>query len=323
MLRSVEPVIGSSEHVRTNPDAVEVIADWMAYEPFAPPEGGPAGPFDWGDDPDVLIDAVMLKACLDFAFTGFDTGERFEVDYLGRRWSDSEAMYACLHRAWTAGTPILDGDYQASVDADELSRVFEGPVAMPMVPERVVILNDVGAVLAAIYGGRFHRFIRDCAPAVYADGDGLLDRLIVEFPRFDDTSTHDGAPVSFHKLGQLAIWSLHLTAGEQGDVVVRDLASLSAFADYVVPVGLRLMRILEYTDELETAITSGELIARDSDEEIEIRAHSIYASALLTEAINRRRPDDRQLIIPNIDFRLWSTYHTTHWPHHLTRTVMY
>ena len=26
---------------------------------------------------------------------------------------------------------------------------------------------------------------------------------------------------------------------------------------------------------------------------------------------------------PQIDARLWLPYHTTFWPHHLTRTIMY
>ena len=29
------------------------------------------------------------------------------------------------------------------------------------------------------------------------------------------------------------------------------------------------------------------------------------------------------LIIPEVDYRLWKSYHATHVPHHLTRTIMY
>jgi hypothetical protein len=64
-------------------------------------------------------------------------------------------------------------------------------------------------------------------------------------------------------------------------------------------------------------------IEQGSDEEIEIRASAIWACHLLTEAVNRRRPDDRQVIEPVIDARLWTHYHETHWPHHLTVTTAY
>jgi hypothetical protein len=324
VLASVDAVVDSTRHVRTDPSSVERVADWMAYEEFAPPHGGPAGPFDFGTaDYDTAIDAVMVKECLDFAFTDFDTGERFEVDYLGRRWSDSEALLACLHRAWAAGVPVLEGEFLAAMTRDRLDSLLAGRVEMPMLDERVAILRDVGAVLGERYGGRFHRFVRSCDAALFSSGDGLLERLVVEFPRFSDTSPYRDHTVVFHKLAQLALWSLHLRVGAVGGVAIRDLDAMSAFADYVVPVALRLMGIIEYAPELERRILDGILIDRDSDEEVEIRAHSLYATALLTEAINDRRPPDRAIVIPQLDYRLWSAYHTTWWPHHLTRTVMY
>jgi len=46
-------------------------------------------------------------------------------------------------------------------------------------------------------------------------------------------------------------------------------------------------------------------------------------TALLTEEINKLRPANRRVIIPQIDARLWTHYHTTTWPHHLTQTIMY
>ena len=98
---------------------------------------------------------------------------------------------------------------------------------------------------------------------------------------------------------------------------------MTAFADYIVPVALRVMDILAYSPALEERIRSHQTIARDSEEEVEIRAHMLYATALLTEDVNALRPPDMQVIIPQVDARLWLNYHTTHWPHHLTRTIMY
>ena len=39
--------------------------------------------------------------------------------------------------------------------------------------------------------------------------------------------------------------------------------------------------------------------------------------------MNKLRPKDLQIINPQIDARLWTHYHTTWWPHHLTKTIMY
>ena len=101
------------------------------------------------------------------------------------------------------------------------------------------------------------------------------------------------------------------------------MESMSAFADYIVPVALEVMKIIEYSEELKNKIINGEIIPRDSLEEIEIRATSLYATAKLTEEINKRRPSEKSIIIPQLDYRLWKQYHATHRPHHLTITTMY
>ncbi len=98
---------------------------------------------------------------------------------------------------------------------------------------------------------------------------------------------------------------------------------MTAFADYIVPVGLEVLGITRYSGGLADAISAGRMVPRDSPQEVEIRAHCVYAVALLTDAINRIRPADRQVVMAQVDSRLWTHYHTTFRPHHLTRTVMY
>ena len=104
---------------------------------------------------------------------------------------------------------------------------------------------------------------------------------------------------------------------------IEDMESMTAFADYIVPVALIVMKITQYSEELEEKIMNGKMIERNSTEEIEIRAATIYATAKLTESVNRRRKDVESLIIPQLDYRLWKHYHATHFPHHLTYTTMY
>jgi len=323
VLESVMPVIEESKHVQTSRSAVDAVASWMAYETFIFPSGSVGGDFDMGSDPDRIMDITLLESALNFAFTDFDSGVKYEVDYKGRACSDTEGMFARIHEAIDDGTPILSGDYLSSITRADLERIFVGNIEMPMLDERVEILNDIGTTLVDQYDGVFHRFVRDCAPTMYADGDGLLERLITEFPRFNDVSDYHGSEVTILKLAQLALWSLHMALHASGDWMLTDLADMTAFADYIVPVGLRVMGILEYSPDLERRIADGVMIERDSDEEIEIRAHTLYATAVLTDALNSIRPADRQLIIPQVDHRFWRTYHATFWPHHLTKTIMY
>jgi len=165
--------------------------------------------------------------------------------------------------------------------------------------------------------------VESCSGRLYDNGNGLIERLVSEFPRFDDTSKLDGHEIKFYKLAQLGMWMLYATLNPVGKFRVDDIGKMTAFADYIVPVALRLHGITRYSERLENTINGHELIPRDSRWEIEIRAHCLYATALLTEEINKLRPASRQVLIPQIDARFWLHFHTTDWPHHLTRTIMY
>ena len=323
VLQSVTGVVERSRHVTTSVDALERVASWMGYEEFNFPSGAMDGAFSDRTDPAEIIDVSFFYAVMNFAFSDFGTGVKFATTQDGRTWSDSEAMFACVNRALAAGVPLLDGGYLAEMGRDDLAAVFSGNIEIPMLDERVEILNEAGSRLAERYEGAAHRFVADCAPAMYAGGDGLMERLVVEFPRFNDVSTHDGHEVQLHKLAQLWLWQLHMSLAASGSFAVADLDRMTAFADYIVPVALRLMGVMSYAPELEAAINRGDHIPRDSAAEVEIRAHTLYATALLTDAINQIRPASLALVVPQLDFRLWKSYHATFWPHHLTRTVMY
>ena len=326
VLTSIQPVIDGSTYVKTNQKEIARVAAWMAAEEFQPLRGSAAaapGPFDIGPDPDQNIDLTMLITTLNFAFTDFESSRKFEVEYNGARYSDSEAMFACLHRAIKGGEPLLTGKWAALVQRQNLEQIFRGESEMPMLDEHVAALNAVGATLVERYQGKWHRWVASCAPALYANGEGLLERLVTEFPRFNDISEWKGKKVQIQKLSQLGLWSLHRGLAPLGRDVLSDPEMCTAFADYIVPVALRVMGIFEYEASLERRIMAGEMINRDSEEEIEIRAHTVYATALLTDEVNARRPADKQLLIPQVDYRLWKSYHATHFPHHLTRTTMY
>ena len=81
--------------------------------------------------------------------------------------------------------------------------------------------------------------------------------LTRDFPRFHDVADWQGQEVRFWKLAQLAVWFLEVTL--PGGLAFRDLDRLTAFADYIVPAGMRAMGILRYSDELDRAIGDGEL----------------------------------------------------------------
>jgi len=320
VLDSLRPVIEHPRDVHTNVDRIVEVASWMAYEELPMPDY--AMPLDIGGGSDRTIDFVMVSNSIDTAFTDFSNHIKFQVDYAGQHWSDSDAEFACLKRALDNGIPILDGGYLAKITREELNRIFAGNVEMPMLDEKLAVLHEVGGVLAEKYQGRFSNFIHSCSPKLYDNGNGYVDRLVREFLRFNDVSLYDGHEIKFYKLAQLGVWMLYRQL-RNGAFRLEDPGRMTAFADYIVPAALRVMGMTSYSPALEHAINTYQMIPRDSTQEIEIRAHCLYATALLTEEVNKLRPQNLQVIIPQLDARLWTHYHTTHWPHHLTRTIMY
>jgi Potential Queuosine, Q, salvage protein family len=322
VLDSLAPVIQHSRDVRTDVSRIAEVAGWMVYEELPMPEYGlPLGHGE--DDPDWTIDFLLTTSCVDTAFTDFSSHVKFQVEFAGRRWSDSDALFACMKRALEDGVPVLDGDFLSRLTRSDMEKIFAANIELPMLDEKLQILHQVGAVLDKQYQGRFHHFVRSCSRKLYDGGHGLVERLTREFHRFNDVSLYDGHIVKFYKLPQLAFWFLYLSLRKKEQFPIEDLGRMTAFADYIVPAALRLLGITTYSEALEKAIQSYQLIPRDSRWEIEIRANCLYASALLTDEINKLRPPGQQIIVPQIDFRLWSHYHTTWWPHHLTKTIMY
>ncbi len=322
VLDSIRPVIERSRDVHSHADKIDEVARWMAYEELPMPDY--QMPFGIGEgSADDVIDFILTAACIDTAFTDFSTHTKFQVEYAGRSWSDSDALFACMKRALDNGIPVLDARYLAQVTRRELERIFAANIELPMLDEKMEVLHQVGSLLEAKYAGHFRNFVKSCSPRLYAGGNGLIERLVKEFPRFSDVSPYDGLTIKFYKLSQLGVWFVYSALRKTGGFRLEDLDKMTAFADYMVPVGLRLLGITSYSPALEQAINTYQLIPRDSLWEVEIRAHCIYATALLCEAINSIRPPDRQVIIPQIDARIWTHYHTTFWPHHLTKTIMY
>lgn len=322
VVNDVLPLVDASRLVRTNMDRIALHAEWLAQETleFRP---GAAEIVRSDSTPELETDMSMVISLLNFAFTDFETSTKYTASYKGRDWSDSEGLMVAMHRALDEGIPVTSASYLQDVTLDQLKHIFRGNIEMPMLAERVEILNDASRVLMERYDGSWTNFLEDCGSLLFNDGKGAIDRLVTEFPRFNDVVEYQGHHARIYKLAQLTFWGLHGQFAQDNRFQYEDIARVSAFADYIVPLALRVMGILEYAPELEAMVNRGVVLGRDSDEEIEIRAHSIYAVAMLTEEINRRRPADKQVIMARVDGRLWTAFHASFRPHHLTVTPMY
>jgi len=264
------------------------------------------------------IRKTMLINTLNFVFTDFSTSVKYKIENL----SDTDAMVYQIDKALLEGVPLTQGHYMRDMDLKEFKRIFTGNIEMPMADEKVKILNNVGDTLVTKYGGDWINFIDDGPKKLYDNGEGLVERLVRDFKRFDDHSIFENEKVYFLKLAQLAFWGIHRELSKSY-FFIEDMENMTAFADYIIPVALESFGIVKYSSGLKEKIDSGILIDRDSIEEIEIRSTSIYVTAKLTELINKYKNEEEKIIIPQLDFKLWTDFHADERPHHLTKTIMY
>lgn len=299
-------------------EQIEAVADWMCFEVFASIGADHADPERPSlTDPADAIDFALVTTAINFAYTDFETKIAWSIEHEGRELVDAEGMFLRFEQAAAAGTPVFDGSWLATVTEERLGAVLHGPRPIPMLAERVRVLREVGAILVQKYDGRFANFVADCPPRAYADGGGLLERLVAEFAVFDDSAVLHGLPVRYDKLAQLGVWTLH----RLGLVELADIDSLAVFADYIVPAALRAMRVLHYSPALSAAVDAGQVITSGSDWELEIRCQTVTACGLLTDALNARRRTP--IVNAQLDYRLWSAFHDLIRPHHLTMTTRY
>lgn len=67
-----------------------------------------------------------------------------------------------------------------------------------------------------------------------------------------------------------------------------DIDSVTMFADYIVPAVLQRLGVLKYSANLSSKIEANGEISSGSEEEIELRACSIYAVEKMKELISEK-----------------------------------
>jgi hypothetical protein len=261
---------------------------------------------------------TLLLDCLNFCFWTLEE-PAWTVKYRGKRWGRYAAMAAGIHRAVTQDWRWLHAEAWRDVTLDDVERIFAGAGRIPLIADRVRILNETGEALLRTYDGQATRIAETAELYAYT----IADLLARDFPSFRDISEYRGRSVAILKRAQIFAANLAENWARTGGPVVRGLENLTAFADYRIPQALRHLGILQLESGLAARIESKQLIAAGSAAEVELRACSVYAVQLMTQAVHERRG----AAVPawKLDEYLW---HHSHDPevtvqHHRTLTCFY
>lgn len=305
------------QHVHLDPAAIEVAGRQLATTDVPVPAWNAQWHFT--DGTPRTANYLALLDTLNFSFWAEPPAPRWGIDYEGKALSGYWALAAALKRAIEEGLALDDAQTLASLDAATLAHVLRGRGTIPLFETRLALARSLGVLLQERYGGQFVQAIACCNHSAVA----LAHLLATTFPGFDDTSPYAGRRVRLYKRAQILPADLYGAFAGQGPGEFRDLACLTAFADYKVPQVLNRLGILRYAPALAERLVAGTQLAPHGAEEVEIRAATIQGVELVRQAMARH---GRELLAIEVDWILWEMGlkpDPADLPYHLTRTTAY
>ena len=192
---------------------------------------------------------------------------------------------------------------------------------IPLFSNRLANVQELGRGLVDVGGGE-----QAAARLIEHAGDSaarLVEDVVRRFPSFNDVASYRGHQVRFYKRAQILVSDLTGAFQGEGLGAFTDFDQLTAFADYKVPQVLRQFGILRYHPALAERIARRELIPAGSDEEIEIRAATIWSVERLRQALSAA---GSSFTASDIDWLLWQAGQDVPpgtEPYHRTVTIYY
>ncbi len=321
ILSSTRIVVEQGEHVWINADQVEQFSDRWIQEDKEQSEALPSvwdQRYHFFDGTERTVNWILLLDGLNFCFWAEKNQPRWTIDYKGEVLNGYWAEAASLTRAVEEGLPLWDAEYLSTISREAMAHIFRGSQTIPLFDERVAHAREIGRVLLERYDGQFTQAIAQ------AGGSATKLALLLsrDFSSFDDVANYRTHTIRFFKRAQICAADLALAFKGQQWGALTDLEQLTAFADYKLPQVLRFYNVLEYHSTLAECINNQEMLEPGSEEEVEIRAATIWACELLRQAMLKK---GHVMTASEIDQRLWlAGQHAGEMrPYHRTRTIYY
>jgi hypothetical protein len=317
VLSSTKQVILKSKHVKINDKAISLFTQSITHHDFEI--------VDWRKDAlikDISLEdniaLTMIYGALNFSYWG---DPKWKVSINNKEYGGAIGMLMSLKRAFNNYYPITKPNYLSHLSHNDMYEIFKGNTTIPMFRQRLELIQELAKGVLNKYNGKFSNVIfkaKNYAPKI-------TELLAQDFPTvFNDEVTYNGSKIKFYKraqlvpadlfdLRQIGIISLYLTGYE----------NLTAFADYKVPQSLRKYGILQYSDELANKVDHKIELQPGSQEEIEIRAATIWAIELATRMISQKFPEATPAKVDNIFWGRGQIKSHDDKPYHRVRTIWY
>lgn len=221
---------------------------------------------------------LLVFNAISFSYWG---DPKWVIKYNNEEFDGAWGMISALGKAIENNIPILNMKYLSNISGKDFEKIVEGNVEIPLFEERLNILREVGKVVLEKFDGDFSVLIKKANN----DAIKLLDLIILNFPSFEDSSLYKGKRVYFYKRAQLLISDIYQYFNGNSYGKLKNTNELTACADYKLPKVLRQLGIIEYKKELAEKIDKKIELYKGSEEEIEIRACTIWANEFIKQEV--------------------------------------
>ena len=265
------------------------------------------------------VSYLLVLDSLNFCFWPKSGNDTWEIRYKSRRLSGYYALASSLKEAIESGIPITRAEYLAGLSLSELKKILAGRGELQLLKHRLKILNELGQLLLAEYGGEACNLVESAGISAVKLARLLADKLT----SFRDVAEYHGHKVFFYKRAQIFAADLYGAFDGKAWGSFMDMDKLTAFADYKLPQVLRNLGILHYARSLAQKVDQKIFLEPKSPEEVEIRANTIWAVELIRQELDWM---GKRLRAFEIDWILWDLGQEPEFkvsPYHRTVTIFY
>jgi NAD(P)-dependent dehydrogenase (short-subunit alcohol dehydrogenase family) len=260
---------------------------------------------------------------IDFVFSidAINFGCGFSPDWKRHRKAGTYATVAQALTDLQESGVELGASFAASVTDQQVAEMLGVEESFSLVSMFGKALRSLGRFVYTNFG-TYQEFLESLSPSGAAQN--LVQQLVEHVGEFNDCCLYRGEVVYFYKRAQILVNDLHLALGNDSPFIEDEVASLTMFADNLVPHVFLCEKVLQYDERLLDTILLGNPLGIASAEEVEIRAAGVVAvergAQILSELSGKR-------IYPAmLDVYLWNQGQDVRYksrPRHLTKTYYY
>jgi len=282
VLASTKAVVGSLKFVKIHEENLDQLAKIISKKL----EGGKVlEEMNFGNAGSLRdnVQLIFLEDTVNFCFWAEKDKPKWKVE-----WPDNSrpvdgwyALTKCFDRALIRKVPILKAEYLENLTLGETKSLFSGNenTEIPLLEKRMENLKEAGKILREKYDGEFINVLKK------AEYDAIkIARLIIEdFPSFRDISKLNGKEIYFLKRAQICVQDLSYLK----ELKIKNVNTLTAFADYKIPQMLRRFGVISYSRDLAKKIDDYVFLPAGSREEIGIRSATIWCIELIKQKLEK------------------------------------